>query len=343
MSYRVGSQFSQALIAAVLVARFAFSAPAPIARSDEPATARFPELPLGITSFGAAVSDRFLYVYGGNTGKAHEYSSELQSNRFFRLNLASPKAWEELPGEERLQGLALVAHGGKLYRIGGFSARNAPGEKEDLWSVPEVSRFDPTTKKWAKLPSLPAPRSSHDAVVLGNVIYVMGGWAMSGGGREAEWHKTALALDLSQSNPVWQELPTPPFRRRALSLATAGGKVYAIGGMLEKDGTTTDVHVYDPVARVWDVAPNLPGKSMEGFGNSAFEAGGKLYVTTVSGNILRLDGDNWTELGKLTHPRFFHRMVPMSSEELIIVGGTVRGGGKVLALETISIGAKVAN
>src|SRR5262245_9492229 len=82
--------------------------------ADEPAAKpvvaeRFPALPEAITSFGAAVSDGYLYVYGGNTGKTHQYSSELQSNRFRRLNLAQPGSWEDLPGEGKLQGLAMVA------------------------------------------------------------------------------------------------------------------------------------------------------------------------------------------------------------------------------------------
>lgn len=335
------SWFRSLVLAALLLAGTSFL---PAVRADEPAKPavpdRFPALPEQITSFGAAVADGWLYVYGGNTGKTHEYSAELQSNRFRRLNLAQPGTWEDLPGEARLQGLALVAHGGKLYRIGGFTAKNATGEKKDLWSMPDVSRFDPATKTWEPVAAMPTPRSSHDAVVLDNKIYVAGGWAMHGKDGKSEWHKTALVMDLAQPALAWQELPEPPFRRRALSLATQSGKVYAIGGMLEEGGTTTDVDYYDPATKTWHTAPDLPGKPMEGFGNSSFELGGHLFVSTVEGNLQRLDGDKWTLASKLQHPRFFHRMLPLSADELVFLGGASRSGARATQLETVRLEVK---
>ncbi len=318
------------------------------AHAEEPATkpavaSKFPALPESITSFGAAVADGWLYVYGGNTGKTHVYSTELQSNHFRRLNLAKPEAWEELPGEAKLQGLALVSSGGKLYRVGGFTARNATGEKKDLWSVADVSRFDPATRKWEKLPPLPAPRSSHDAVVLDNKIYVAGGWNMTGGGKGSEWHRTAVVLDLNQPTLAWKELPTPPFVRRAVSLGTQNGKVYVIGGMHESGETSSEVDFYDPATNTWQQGTDLPGKPIEGFGNSSFELGGKLFVSTVEGNLQRLDGDRWTLVAKLQHPRYFHRMLPLSDTELLFIGGTARSGDRVEQIETVQIGDLPAN
>lgn len=326
------------MAAALLTAGAVYLSPT---SANEPAAQtasnRYPALPEQITSFGGAVADGWLYVYGGNTGKSHEYSVELQSNRFRRLNLVHPGSWEDLPGESRLQGLALVAHGGKLYRIGGFTAKNATGEKKDLWSTADVARFDPSTKTWEQLPSMPTPRSSHDAVVLDNKIYVAGGWAMHGRDGKSVWQQTALVLDLTQPALTWQELPEPPFRRRALSLATHHGKVYAIGGMHEEGSTTTDVDCYDPATKTWESAADLPGKPMEGFGNSAFEVGGRLFVSTVEGNLQRLDGDKWTLVAKLQTPRFFHRMLPVSKDELVLVGGSSRSGPRVTSLETVRL------
>ena len=331
--------FCAGLMLPMIVLVCGWNAPA---SAEEPAAKpavamRFPPLPESLTSFGAAVSDGYLYVYGGNTGKTHQYSAELQSNRFRRLNLAKPEAWKELPGEAKLQGLALVAAGGKLYRVGGFTAKNATGEKKDLWSIPDVACFDPATKTWSKLPALPTPRSSHDAVVLDNKIYVAGGWAMQGGSKNSEWHHSAMVLDLSQPTLAWKQLPTPPFVRRAVSLATQNGKVFVIGGMYETGGTSSDVDFYDPATNTWQSAPDLPGKSIEGFGNSAFEVGGKLFVSTVEGNLQRLDGDKWTLVSKLKHPRYFHRMLPVSNAELIFLGGTARSGERADEIETVLV------
>ncbi len=109
-----------------------------------------------------------------SSGRAHHYSNTRQSNQLSRLNLSKPGSWETIAQGPRLQGLAMVAHGGKLYRAGGFTAHNEEGDGHDLRSIAEFVRFDPDTGQWESLPDLPEPRSSHDAVVIHGKLYVMG-------------------------------------------------------------------------------------------------------------------------------------------------------------------------
>src|SRR5262249_9389231 len=111
----------------------------------------YPALPRAVSSFGAAVADGWLYVYGGHGAKTHQYSTEAVLGTFHRLKLSDPRAWEELPGGPAIQGLALVAHKGKLYRLGGMQPLNKPGEKADNHSLASCACFDPATKKWEKL------------------------------------------------------------------------------------------------------------------------------------------------------------------------------------------------
>lgn len=309
-----------------------------------PSTApKLPPLPEKISSFGAAVVGDALYVYSGHTGGAHEHSKENLSYKFSRLRLNGPSEWESLPVGPGLQSPALVAHDGKLYRIGGLSARNAPKEPDDLVSVTDFERFDPQTNHWTALPPLPVGRSSHDAAVVGNLVYVVGGWNL---GKEQVWHDTALAADLSQARPVWKELPQQPFKRRALAVAAHQGKVYAIGGMSEK-GPSLDVHVYDPATNAWTAGPAVPvsapggmsmGPTMNGFGCSAFDLNGTLYLSTMDGALSRLsdDGKSWLSAGKLETPRFFHRLLP-HGKELLAVGGASRGG-HLDSIERIAVG-----
>ena len=47
------------------------------------AAPEFPPLPTPVTSFGAAVSDGFVYVYGGHSGKPHSYSSATTLGRTY--------------------------------------------------------------------------------------------------------------------------------------------------------------------------------------------------------------------------------------------------------------------
>ena len=296
-----------------------------------------PAVPETVTSFGAAVLDGKLYVYGGHTGSPHHYSNEGQANTLRVLDLKN-KTWSEAATGPKLQGLAMVAHDGKLYRMGGFTAKNEEGEDHDLWSQTTFASFDPATREWTELAPLPERRSSFDAAVLNGKIYVVGGWSMEGEG-ESQWHETAWTWDLNDKNPSWKPIANTPFTRRALSLAAFNGKLYAIGGMQETGGPTTRTAVYDPATDEWSEGPRLVGSTMTGFGTSSFAAGDRLYVSTYDGTLQTLseDGQSWDVQGNLPNARFFHRMVPISEAQLIFVGGSNMQSGKFEEVEVLKV------
>ncbi len=297
-----------------------------------------PELPTGITSFGGAHCDGFLYVYGGHNGNAHEYYRSGQNPILYRLNLDDPKVWEEVHTSSRgLQGLAMVAHGEKLYRLGGFEARNARDEDQDLHSVADFEVYDPAVGKWEALSPLPEPRSSFDAVVIGDTLYVAGGWTIAGD-EPTKWLETAHSIDLNNLEAGWQALPKPPFVRRALSLGFQGDNLYAIGGMQQRGGPTRRVDVLDLNTGVWSEGPELPGEQgMEGFGNSSFNIGGDLVVSTHGGHVYKLNeaGDAWEKVGSLENGRFFHRLLPVSDNKFVLVGGASMESGKNFEVEVL--------
>jgi hypothetical protein len=298
------------------------------------------ELPEELTSFGAAIADDKLYVYGGHTGEAHSYSNTGQSDRLWCLDLADEAAqWEKLTSGPRLQGLALVAYQGKLIRIGGFTAMNEDGQDHDLQSQTCVARFDPASGEWSDLPSLPEPRSSLDAAVLNDTVYVFGGWKLNGESDDSQWHQTAWSLNLSDANATWQPIAEPPFQRRAVSVAAHDGKLYVLGGMQAVGGPTTKSSVYDPATDQWADAPALPGKGMSGFGSSAFECGGKLYVSLLDGFVhcLNEDGRGWTTVAKSENARFFHRMLPVEGNRLLMIGGANMEVGKFTKIDAIRL------
>lgn len=322
----------------LLVASLAFvGAPAGAAELKPVSGPALPKLPEAISSFGAAVAGDALYVYGGHTGGAHEHSKDNLSLRFSRLRLDAPSEWEALPVGPGLQSPALVSHKGKIYRVGGLTALNAAKEPEQLVSLADFERFDPATKQWTKLAPLPEPRSSHDAVVIGDLLYVVGGWNLASKDENKTWHETAFVADLSQEKPEWKELPKQPFKRRALAAAVADGKVYAIGGMSEQ-GPSLDVHYYDPKTQTWSEGTKVPpmaaaegpmghAAGMNGFGCAAYNAGDKLYLSTMDGTVFQLsaDGKTWNGVAKLENARFFHRLLPYGNQ-LLAIAGAARGG-----------------
>lgn len=307
--------------------------------AEAPKAAAVPPLPEPVASFGAAVSDGWLYVYSGHIGTAHDHSRDNLSEHFrrVRLDAADPK-WEELPMQTPLQGLPLVAHDGKLYRAGGLIARNPSGEEEDLHSTDEVACFDPAAKVWTALPPLPTPRSSHDAVVIGDKLYVVGGWQLTGSS-DGTWRDSVCVLDLTSPHKGWRELEGPPVRRRALAAAHAGGKLVVVGGMDEENGVTQRVDCYDPATDDWTRLADFPGDDVHGFGVSAWTRDGRLFASGNEGVVYRLadGGDAWRPAATLNTPRFFHRLLPGPDGALLAVAGASFEHGHLAGVERVAL------
>jgi outer membrane protein assembly factor BamB len=309
------------------------------------ARAELPPLPQPATSFGAVIAEGWLYAYGGNTGKAHEFNRECVKGDFFRVRLPDGAAWETLPGGTALLSVSLVAHEGKIIRIGGMNARNEKGAKNDLHSTDEVVRYDPATQQWTPLPPLPEPRSSHDSVLVGDTLYVGGGWRLAGDdgeGVHAQWHTTLLALDLRAPERGWRSV-AQPFQRRALAAVAGGGRLWFLGGMDGEDEPSRAVDWHEPATGQWGKGPDLPDGSMAGFGIAGCAAGGRVLASPLSGKISALSADRsqWEEIAKLTPARFFHRLLPLADGRVLAVGGSNRQG-HVKTIEIVALDAPPA-
>jgi N-acetylneuraminic acid mutarotase len=305
-------------------------------------TAALTPLPEAVASFGAAVADGWLYVYGGHTGEEHEHTIDNLSAHFRRIKLDGGAAWEELPMQTPLQGLPLVSHGGKLYRVGGLNFRNKPEQDEDMHSVAEFASYDPATQQWAALAPLPEARSSHDAVVIGDKIYVVGGWTLDGESR-GKWLETAWSFDLANPQAGWQAVAKPTFKRRALAVASWNGKLVALGGMDDANKISLQVDALDVVRGQWSELPSLPESKLEdhetfgsGFGVSAWNLGGKLVASGADGVVHELadDGSAWQTVGELATGRFFHRLMPGAGSSLLAVAGANMDEGHLASIES---------
>jgi len=308
----------------------------------------YPELVEAITSFGAARVGNNLFIYGGHTGDAHDYWNESQSNSLSRLNLtAIDQGWQKIAQGPRLQGLAMVAYKGSLIRIGGFAATNKKDDEQNLVSTDSVAELiptnDPSKNLWKELPPLPEPRSSTDATIIGDDLYVVGGWQLGGAQvndtADRKWHETGWKMDLSAPVRTWKPIAAPPFQRRAAALCGYMNRLYVIGGMTGKGEPTTEVEVLDLATQTWSHGPSLPGEGMSGFGAAALEINGKLVATTHDGKVVRLSEDtqSWELLGETANARFFHRMLPIDSNRFVSLGGASMTEGKFTSPEVVTM------
>ncbi|MEM6279329.1 MAG: PQQ-binding-like beta-propeller repeat protein [Verrucomicrobiota bacterium] len=297
---------------------------------DRPPRRGLPELAEAVTSFGAAVSGEYLYVYSGHMGSAHEFTNENYSTHFRRLNLFWAGDWEELKMQDPVQGHALVPWEGAVYRLGGIFSHNAPGEDTDMRSTDVFAKFDGESASWTPLTPLPEPRSSFDAAVHDGRVYLIGGWTLDGDPFDAEWLSTNYVADLSAETITWEALPEAPFVTRALAVAATDKFVYAIGGMTDDDSPSNAVYRYDPAAKSWSEGPETPEKGgLKGFGASAFGVGSTLWASGASGRVYALEdgSDEWRDTGTdLETDRFFHRLLPDGKGNLLFLGGTNKEG-----------------
>ena len=322
------------LLSLVLLASSAFVSASP------------PPLPKAVTSFGAAVCDGSVYVFGGHTSKAHSYSTESVSGDLWRLSLKKLDVWESLPSGEPLQSPGVVAWKDKLVLAGGMQPQNAPGEDQKLTSLDHAALFDPATKSWTKLPPLPVARSSHALAVIGDELYAVGGWPLKTGTpkpppdapKAKKWHDTMVVLDLSKPEAGWKTLPQP-WTRRALAAVAFAGEIWCIGGMTDDNELSSAVDIYNPKTQTWRSAPPVGEKDRAmAFGVAACVAGGTLFVSPEGGKVYRTGpkAKDWVECGKLANPRYFHQLIPLDDTHLMAIGGT-SGGQPLDDVEIVTV------
>ena len=164
---------------------------------------------------------------------------------------------------------------------------------------------------------------------------VIGGWKMTGAGKQIEWHTTAVVLDLKQKVLKWETVKQP-FQRRALTTAAYDRKVYVIGGLTEDAETALSVNIFDPAKNSWTIGPDIPGPQRNGFTPASCVAGGRLYVSPADGKLYRLaaKGGDWEGVGAFKQARIVHRMVAVNDKLLIAVGGASKGEN-VAVIESI--------
>ena len=279
-------------------------------------------IPRSTTSFGSVASDGWLYVLGGYSGRPHDYHREGQSSEFYRINLYDLSHIERLPHSLNMQSSPLETWNGKIIRTGGLVAENAPGEPEHLVSLKTVTIYDPSTGNWSYLPEMPSGRSSHDTAVIGSTLCVFGGWDLDAENDSRSWHTDLLTLDLENPDEGWKSSEVP-FKRRALATVRTGGQVAVIGGMTER-GPTNSVDLYNPETGGWEKGPDFPSQA---FGAAGDTVGDRVVASAASGVVYSWapGEDEWTPVGTLTFPRFFHQMATDHNGDVLAVGGISRG------------------
>ncbi len=123
--------------------------------------------------------------------------------------------------------------------------------------------------------TLPAPRKSMAAAVIGKTAYLIGGFEIPNdmnSGRRTVWAWTA-------GGKGWEvRAPVPGVVRFNPAVAVVGGKILMAGGATMDHGkleNLSDILSYDPATNSWSTVGHLPHASRAGSGESA---DGKLLI-----------------------------------------------------------------
>jgi N-acetylneuraminic acid mutarotase len=207
-------------------------------------------------------------------------------------------AWEYDPAMDSWRALApmptkrgspvAVAHGGKIYVIGGASMH--PGSKEPFVHPARPHRtlgtnevYDPNTNSWETRSLMPTARNHAAAGMVNNKIYVIGGRIgavfITGGGRGVD-----IVEEYDPATDQWGTLKAPmPTARSALASGTYGGKIYVAGGEHQDSrmlAAFRTVEAFDPVANAWTI---LPPMQFARHGHAGAIVGNRLHI--VSGDV----------------------------------------------------------
>ena len=106
-------------------------------------------------------------------------------------------------------------------------------------------------------------------------------------------------------------------------------RLFVIGG-LDENGTTDTVHVLDLKTRIWGKGPDYPSaNSLKAFGSAVCASEGKVIACSYSyqPRILEESNSTWRPAqAKVKVKRFFHRMIPRHSGEVLFIGGANHDG-----------------
>jgi len=188
---------------------------------------------------GVVAMEGKLYIWGGlgPFGRVHH-------DRIPDAEAYDPASdqWTKLPPlPEARSGIGCFALHGKLYSIGG--ERN-PAGSFDRW----VLRYDPAKEYWETLHPFPTTAWHVLCTVCLDKAYAIGG-------RQGYGRSFPHVWEYDEQNDRWVRKADIPRRVIDAGIASAGGKIYVIGGThyhAENDREHLKiVQIYDPVADKW--------------------------------------------------------------------------------------------
>ncbi|MFN8572142.1 MAG: kelch repeat-containing protein [Gemmatimonadaceae bacterium] len=212
--------------------------------------------------------------------------------------------WRAVVCDGRLDGEAISADVGRLTRSApGRRGRRCPSWRAARWArvlggqvygalaTPSPARLEqpsactipPPTFRGATTP-FPVAAGCGGSGVIAGTLYALTGCEVQ------YWSYTGSLFSFNTATHQWTPRATNPVLRQYPAVAAAGGKLYAVGGILPDGRASGDVTMYTPATNSWQAKASIP---VPRYGAVAIPYGPKLVVfggVDASGNAL---DDTW--------------------------------------------------
>ena len=135
------------------------------------------------------------------------------------------------------------------------------GGHSDRGYTSSVELLDVEARRWYTAESLPNPRNELKSTVIGNTLYLMGGWK-----RTCYATKVVYKVNLNElitkavsqkaTPTLWQVISDTPLKHS--SPLSVGGSLLAVGGLDDRRNLISSIHLYQPDTRKWVKVGDLP-------------------------------------------------------------------------------------
>jgi N-acetylneuraminic acid mutarotase len=170
---------------------------------------RLPSLPTPRGAVAAAVVGDRLYVAGGMAAGV-----PLRVVEAYDFGAGGWERVADLPADrEHIAGVSL---GGRFYVVGG---RNRQTD-----ALPDVTRYDPATDSWERLPDMPVRAGGGEAQPFDGALLAIGGGDDRGG------TVTGAVQRFDPASEDWTELAEMRTPRHGFGSAVVGERIYTFGG-----------------------------------------------------------------------------------------------------------------
>lgn len=293
------------------------------------------------SSAGFAQDGSKLYWAAGHLGEFHYYGRCHFSREFHCLDLDSGK-WTRLADfPVPAQGFRMIAHEGGIFAFGGFVY-----EGDGEWPVRStdiIRRYDIAANRWDAVAQLGEPRSSNVAGKVGDLVYLIGGWAgfsKPNVDESSPWvskpgafHDSIEVFDLSKLR-VAESIPLGVSPRRAFASVTHGADITVACGLGPKGfaDLKTEVMTFSTSKRTWtklfDTPQGLFSPGLVWPGHAPLVVGGLFVAPDYSqyeefSSIATFDphtGGGWKVLAPLESTRTFAESA-VWNDTLVVLGG----------------------